>query len=104
ESAYNLEAMMNEEMESISQSISDIAEYFGSRPISVSEQHFDVLMWWKSNSVCYPQMSNVARDYLAIPCSSVSVERLFSAARDVVGIRRHSLHADTLRMLMTLKY
>jgi hAT family C-terminal dimerisation region len=45
-------------------------------------------------------MAAAARDYLAIPASEVAVERLFSTARDVLGIRRHSLTGDTIRMLM----
>ena len=33
-------------------------------------------------------MAAAARDYLAIPASEVAVERVFSTARDVLGIRR----------------
>ena len=39
---YDLEVMMNEEMESISQSISDIAEYFGFKPHSLFQFRFTV--------------------------------------------------------------
>jgi hypothetical protein len=47
-------------------------------------------------------MAKAARDYLAIPASEVAVERLFSAGRDLLGIRRHSMKADTMRMLMLM--
>ena len=49
-----------------------------------------------------PQMAAAARDYLAIPASEVGVERLFSKARDILGIRRYSIQGDTMRMLMLM--
>lgn len=59
-----------------------------------------VLNWWRSNEADYPIMSQVARDYLAIPASEVDVERLFSTGRDLIGLRRHSLGIDTMRAIM----
>jgi len=47
-------------------------------------------------------MAAAARDYLPIPASEVAVERLFNMGRDVLGIRRHSMKADTMRMLMLM--
>ena len=38
-----------------------------------------------------------------VPSAEVGVERLFSNARDVLGIRRHCLNAETFRWLMFLK-
>jgi hypothetical protein len=48
-------------------------------------------------------MAAAARDYLAIPASEVAIERVFSTARDVLGIRRYSLKGDTIRMLMLIR-
>jgi hypothetical protein len=48
-------------------------------------------------------MSKVARDYLAIPAAEVAVERLFSSSRDLLAIRRHSMKAETMRLLMILR-
>ena len=48
-------------------------------------------------------MAAAARDYLAIPASEVSCERVFSAGRDVIGLRRFSLHASTMRQLSLLR-
>lgn len=47
-------------------------------------------------------MAAAARDYLAIPASEVSVERLFNAGRDVLRVRRFSMKAETMRILMLL--
>ena len=47
-------------------------------------------------------MAAAARNYLAIPASEVAVERLFNIGRDLLGIRRHSMTGDTIRILMLL--
>jgi hypothetical protein len=44
-----------------------------------------------------------ARDLLAIPGVEVDVERLFSAGRDILGIRRMALGSDTIRMVRIIK-
>jgi hypothetical protein len=48
-------------------------------------------------------MAAAARDYLAIPASEVSCERVFSTGRDMIGLRRFSLHASTIRQLSLLQ-
>jgi len=35
--------------------------------------------------------------------SAVAVERIFSGGRDTISLRRASLHADTIRVLMLVK-
>jgi len=47
-------------------------------------------------------MASVARAVLAIPCGSVSVERLFNGGKDMIGLRRYSLRGETFRILMLL--
>jgi hypothetical protein len=34
-------------------------------------------------------MAMAARDYVAIPVSEVSVERMFNTGRDILGVRRY---------------
>ncbi|KIO31670.1 hypothetical protein M407DRAFT_67676, partial [Tulasnella calospora MUT 4182] len=51
----------------------------------------------------YPRLARMARDFLAIPGSSVSVERCLSIGRDVISLRRASLWAETIRLLMTYR-
>jgi hypothetical protein len=48
-------------------------------------------------------MAAAARDYLAIPASEVSVERLFSSRRDMIGLRRYSLSPGIIRQLALLR-
>lgn len=48
-------------------------------------------------------MAQAVRDYSPVPSAEVGVERLFSDARDVLGLRRHRMNAETMRRLMLLK-
>ena len=48
-------------------------------------------------------MFTVTRDYLPIPGAEVDVERLFNIARNILGLRRMSMSAETLRALILLK-
>ncbi|KZT31220.1 hATC-domain-containing protein [Sistotremastrum suecicum HHB10207 ss-3] len=62
------------------------------------------LEWWKKNKKEFPRLARMARDFLAIPGSSVSVERSFSIGRDLVSLRRASLSESTIREMMTTSY
>ncbi len=63
----------------------------------------DVLGWWRLKSETYPSVSRMARDYLAIPASSASVEREFSDAKLLVTDRRCSLDSETIEAIKLLK-
>ncbi|TXG74484.1 hypothetical protein EZV62_003063 [Acer yangbiense] len=41
---------------------------------------FDILVWWRANASKYPILAQIARDFLAIPVSSVASESAFSTA------------------------
>ncbi len=64
--------------------------------------HSPILKWWKEHAALFPYLSQVARPYLAIPTTSVSVERLFSVAGQVVSTKRNSLHPSTVTLLVFL--
>ncbi|KAF1813794.1 hypothetical protein P152DRAFT_373086, partial [Eremomyces bilateralis CBS 781.70] len=50
----------------------------------------------KANAPDFPCMAQAARDCLSVPSIEVGVERPFSGARDVLGLRRHSMNAETM--------
>jgi hypothetical protein len=89
--------------------ISDIDRYMDSPPVGWSHRLIGdgdpewVLKWWRANAFDYPLMAQAARDYLSVPSAEVGVERQFSDARDVLGLRRHCMNAETMRWLMLLK-
>ena len=51
----------------------------------------DPCNWWKERELIFPNLSQLARKYLAIPATSVSSERLFSDAGHHISIRRANL-------------
>lgn len=90
-------------------SLSDIDKYLDSPPVNWSHHMIDdadtewVLKLWKANAFNFPLLAKAARDYLPIPSAEVGIEREFSSARDVLGLRRHCLNAETMRWLMLLR-
>ncbi|TVU49284.1 hypothetical protein EJB05_00590, partial [Eragrostis curvula] len=57
----------------------------------------------EKNSDAYPVLSLMARDFLAIPVSTVSSESAFSMAGRIIGKERTSLAAGTLEALICSK-
>lgn len=71
-----------------------------------SEKHvkgFDVLAWWNSKSQKFPALSAMARDFLAIPLSTVSSESAFSLGKRILGDHRSSLTPEMLEALVCTK-
>jgi hypothetical protein len=84
--------------------VSDIDRYFDGARVDASDMEDPNWLcdWWRVHRKDFPRMAAAARDYLAIPASEVSVERLFNTGRDVLGVRRYSMKAETMRILMLL--
>ncbi|XP_022868078.1 zinc finger BED domain-containing protein RICESLEEPER 1-like, partial [Olea europaea var. sylvestris] len=51
---------------------------FLNEPILSRLDDFDILTWWKVNSIKYPTLSRIAKDILVIPVSTVVSESAFS--------------------------
>jgi ribosomal protein S27E len=77
----------------------ELEEYLAARPAAPGT---DILQWWKANATTYPNLAKMARDYLAIPATSVPVERVFSNGTDLVQPKRGSLSAATIKTCMCL--
>ena len=79
---------------------SDIDRYFNDPLAQIPEDVADdpnwLFDWWRRHKDEYPRMAAATQDYLAIPASEVSCERLFSAGRDIIGLRRFSLYSNTM--------
>ncbi|XP_073291128.1 zinc finger BED domain-containing protein DAYSLEEPER-like [Primulina huaijiensis] len=45
-------------------------------------QHFDILCWWKTNEVKYPNLQKMAKDILDIPVLTVASESTFAIVEE----------------------
>jgi hypothetical protein len=64
------------------------------------KENFDILGWWKQNGLKFPTLQKIARDFLAIPISTVASESAFSTSGRVLSQQRSRLKEDTLEALM----
>lgn len=67
------------------------------------DENFEILSWWKTNSNKYPVLSAMARDFLAIPLSTVSSESAFSLGGRILSDNRSSMTPQTLQALVCCK-
>lgn len=67
------------------------------------DENFDILGWWKANGLKYPIMQKIARDFLAIPISTVASESSFSTSGRILTPHRSKLRSDTLEALMCVQ-
>lgn len=63
----------------------------------------DPLGWWKKHLDKFPKLARIARKYLAIPATSVSSERLFSDAGNLISSKRTSLDPALVSKMLFLK-
>ncbi|KAH0696102.1 hypothetical protein KY289_013584 [Solanum tuberosum] len=64
---------------------------------------FDILIWWKVNSPRFPILSQLARDVLAIPMSSVASECAFSTGGRILDPFRSSLTPKCVQCLICVQ-
>lgn len=69
----------------------------------LSAANVNVLDYWRAQVTEFPNLSKMARDYLAVQSGSVAVERDFSGGVDLVTPTRCSLKQQTIRACMCLK-
>ena len=48
----------------------------------------------------HPLIAQAVRDFLPVPSTEVGIERVFSGGRDVLGLWRQSMSAETMQWLM----
>ena len=60
----------------------------------------DILDWWKRNSKNYPILSNMARDILAIPISTVASKSAFNTGGRIISQHRTCLKSTTVEALV----
>ena len=60
----------------------------------------DPLEWWAANEINFPALSIMARQYLGVPATSASAERLFSLAGRAFDDLRQRMKEETLEILV----
>ncbi|QQP35181.1 Uncharacterized protein FKW44_023335 [Caligus rogercresseyi] len=60
------------------------------------------LLWWHSNRMKYPLLSKLAFKYLSVQATSVSSERLFSTAGQILNDRRNRLSESNAEKMIIL--
>ena len=63
----------------------------------------DGIKWWANHVKDFPNLARMARQYLGVPATSATVERLFSAVDFAFADRRKSQSAETLANLAFAK-
>ena len=93
---YKSEVMISQSQKS------EIDVYLEEEPENNIED-FDVLSWWRSKAAKFPVLSAMARDFLAIPLSTMSSESAFSLGGRILGDHRSSLTPEMLEALVCAK-
>uniref|UniRef100_A0A0A9DZG8 HAT C-terminal dimerisation domain-containing protein n=1 Tax=Arundo donax TaxID=35708 RepID=A0A0A9DZG8_ARUDO len=61
------------------------------------------MVWWKRHADKFPVLSVMARDFLAIPLSTIASESVLSCGGRILGDARSSLSPETLEALVCTK-
>ncbi|KAL2922328.1 putative AC transposase, partial [Bienertia sinuspersici] len=72
-------------------------------PFVVDHDGFDILEYWKAQSVSYPTLALMARDILAISITSVTSESAVSAGGRILNKLRSSLLPKNVEILVTTR-
>ena len=78
----------------------DVDNYLAEEPLNPMTVSFNILLWWKDNSVRYKTLSLIAKDVLAIPVSTVASESAFSTSGRILDPFRSSLSPRMLEILV----
>lgn len=62
----------------------------------------DPIAYWSANMYRFPTLAHLAKDYMAIPCTSADIEREFSYGRLIQRHTRGSMSPETMKELMLL--
>jgi hypothetical protein len=96
-----MDAMFASEKESRAQVMQNEFEQYSG--MAREPRSTDILLWWKTNEKKFPVLARMARDYLAMPATSVPCERAFSSSDDVATDDRNRLTPLSITATMCLK-
>ena len=79
----------------------EFSNYLLEKPQKLYDNN-SIMNYWRSRTIEFPLLSKMARDYLAVPISSSSVERTFSVASMIQNKQRNKLNCYSLEALLLL--
>jgi hypothetical protein len=71
--------------------------------VTCFDDEFNLMNWWHEHKLTFPILSIMARDIMAVPVSTVSLESCFSLTGRVIEKRRWWLQHLTVEMLTCVK-
>ncbi|XP_058733634.1 zinc finger BED domain-containing protein RICESLEEPER 2-like [Vicia villosa] len=81
----------------------ELQSYIEGKCLTFSEKDkdkFDLLCWWKHNAAQYPILSQIVRDIMPTPVSTVASESAFSTGGRVLEVYRSSLKPEMAEALI----
>ncbi|XP_070014468.1 zinc finger BED domain-containing protein RICESLEEPER 2-like [Nicotiana sylvestris] len=81
---------------------SELDKYISEEQEPFSEE-FDIMSWWKTHAPRFPILSELARDVLAIPISSVASKCAFSTSGRILDSFRSSLTPKCVQALICVQ-
>ena len=85
---------------SVASPTDELTLYLSEPPAPIS---IYVLEWWKVNSIRYPRLSVMARDFLAVQATSMAPEDLFCSKGDEVERVKRSLPYSSVQAILCVK-
>jgi hypothetical protein len=74
--------------------------YLNKPTIDIDLASFDLLNWWKVNSLQFPTLLILAKSILMTPMTSIALESAFSTGGRILSDYRQSLASNTLEALI----
>ncbi|XP_077314545.1 E3 SUMO-protein ligase ZBED1-like [Lithobates pipiens] len=78
----------------------EMEKYCKAPPLPLTEEP---LNWWREHQVTFPLFSQLSKQYLCIPGTSVSAERVFSTEGDMVTAKISTLKPEHVDQLVSLQ-
>ena len=74
-------------------------------PLSLEDlENFNLLEWWEGKQAIFPNLSRMARQFLACPASSAFVESVFSHAKRLHGDLSRQRSECSLQQMLIATY
>lgn len=79
---------------------SELLIYLDEANVKCNDKEFNLVNFWKVNSHRFPVVSKMAKNFLAVPASSVSSECTFSTGGRILDDYRSSLNPEMVQALV----